>query len=590
MKRTILFAFVFAVLTLVNLECTTDSTQPKFSPVITISTAMPAPDWAVEERNLFALYDSASRLFADNYLAENGFMKVVERWGGNDGPDDAMENFSHWPLVYALGGPDALLEIYKKAWAGHLVQFTKAKAPDVEMAKDGMYYKEFITSFDWEHNGEGLSAFNFYGLSNPDDSVYRRRMMRFAGFYMNEDPDAPNYDPEHKIIRSLHNGSRGPKLTDASVMDWGGEPVEGHPERLERYTTAANIRGDHPLNLLSTTLAMNAYLLTGEKKYRDWILEYAGAWRDRVLKNGGNIPTNIGLDGKIGGEWDGKWYGGTFGWNFWPQSKVRNYFIRGPRVAFGNAFMLTQDQSFITPLQQQIDNLYAAKKDDGSRILLPNKYGDDGWYGYMRPRHSDVLRDIYLWSMDTTKLTNLNQDPWINFLLGKNPDYPETAIQNEMKYISWCMDEMYADTVSEEIRDTDDPQKLNPVKGGTLVHLTTGGNDPGIAGNILHCRVRYFDPDRKRAGLPDNVAALVQKITPDGIELTLVNTNTDQARRIILQAGAYGEHQFTKVIIEDQQIPVNNHLLSIDFAPGAGSKMILKMNLYANSPSLKLPW
>ena len=120
----------------------------------------------------------------------------------------------------------------------------------VEMAKDGMFHKEFITSFDWEHTGEGLAAFNFYGLANPSDSLYRERMLRFAGFYMNEDPEAPNYDPEHKIIRSLHNGSLGPKLTEATETDWGGEPVANHPERLSRYRDAGNIKGDHPLNLL----------------------------------------------------------------------------------------------------------------------------------------------------------------------------------------------------------------------------------------------------------------------------------------------------------------------------------------------------
>jgi hypothetical protein len=26
---------------------------------------------------------------------------------------------------------------------------------------------------------------------------------------MGEDPDAPNYDPQHRIIKSLINGSRG---------------------------------------------------------------------------------------------------------------------------------------------------------------------------------------------------------------------------------------------------------------------------------------------------------------------------------------------------------------------------------------------
>ncbi|MEZ4618937.1 MAG: hypothetical protein R2867_25960 [Caldilineaceae bacterium] len=51
-------------------------------------------------------------------------------------------------------------------------------------------------------------------------------MRRYAGFYMNEDPQAPNYDPEHKIIRSAFNGSRGPLLRKATGLDWAGDPIE----------------------------------------------------------------------------------------------------------------------------------------------------------------------------------------------------------------------------------------------------------------------------------------------------------------------------------------------------------------------------
>lgn len=32
--------------------------------------------------------------------------------------------------------------------------------------------------------------------------------------------------------------------------------------------------------------------------------------------NGGVVPSNIGLDGTIGGECDGKWWGGVYGWGF----------------------------------------------------------------------------------------------------------------------------------------------------------------------------------------------------------------------------------------------------------------------------------
>ena len=182
-------------------------------------------------------------------------------------------------------------------------------------------------------------------------------------------------------------------------MDWGGLPVEGNPERLTSYSTASNIRGDHPLNLCATALGFNAYARSGEERFRDWALEYTDAWRDRLLENGGNIPTNIGLDGSIGGEWGGKWYGGVFGWDFWPQSDGRNYFIRGPRIAFGIGVLLTGDRSFMEPLRRQIANLYAAQKIEGGRVLLPRKHGDAGFYGHTADERLDVQRVVYLLGM-----------------------------------------------------------------------------------------------------------------------------------------------------------------------------------------------
>lgn len=550
---------------------------------------MSAPEWAVEQRKLFAMYESAVRLFDEKFVTDEGFLDVMEAWGGNDGPDDAMENFAHWPLVYALGGPDVMLDLYEKAWEGHIVQFTNARIPGIEMARDGMFYREFITSFDWEHTGEGIAAFNFYGLARPNDPKYIERTTRFADFYNGEDPEAQNYDPEHKIIRSLHNGSRGPKLTHATEEDWGGSPQTGQPERLSRYSTAGNIRGDHPLNLATTTLGLNAYMLTGDSKYRDWVLEYAGAWRDRVVANGGNIPTNIGLDGTIGGEWDGKWYGGTFGWNFWPQSNGRNYVMRGPRIAFGSALLLTSDDSYIAPLRMQLKNLYANKKMDGDDILLPNKYGDDGWYGYRKNKRESYLRDIFLWSMDAADLKLLGDDPWIRFLNGEHPDYPVEAIKREQANIANRMEKMQSDDSTREERRSDTPQGFNPVNAGTLVNLTTGGNNPEFAGNSLHSRVRYFDPANERAGLPSDVAALVEKISKDGIELTLVNTNPTESRSVILQAGAYGEHQFVEATLGTASVPVESKVFSVELAPGSGSKIALRMNLYRNAPSLAQP-
>ena len=126
-------------------------------------------------------------------------------------------------------------------------------------------------------------------------------------------------------------------------VDWDGDE---NPKRAERFSTSSNIRGDHPLNLLATTLATQAYLLTHEAKYKRWVLEYVDAWRDRAAANGGNFPSNIGLDGKIGGEWGGKWYGGIFGWNS-PDDGLRNYVLRGIPAAFGQAAMLSRNMAYI---------------------------------------------------------------------------------------------------------------------------------------------------------------------------------------------------------------------------------------------------
>ena len=54
-----------------------------------------------------------------------------------------------------------------------------------------------------------------------------------------------------------------------------------------------------PLNLSATSLVTNAYLYTGEEKYRTWVLEYLNAWKERTARNGGIVPDNIGLTGEI---------------------------------------------------------------------------------------------------------------------------------------------------------------------------------------------------------------------------------------------------------------------------------------------------
>jgi hypothetical protein len=538
------------------------------------------------------------KLWVDRYVRPDGSVNVPERWGVTDGPDDIMETVRGWPLIYAMGAPDAVADAYEKVWEGHLRQFGSAKIPTVELAKDGIFVKEFPPSFDWEHTGEGLQAFYWHALGRPNDPANVARTRRFAGFYLNEDPGAPNYDPRHKIIRSLFNGSKGPVTRPVTPVDWDGDE---NPKRAARFSTSANIRGDHPLNLLATTLATQAYLLTHDGKYKRWALEYVDAWRDRAAANGGNFPSNIGLDGKIGGEWGGKWYGGIFGWNS-PDDGLRNYVLRGIPAAFGQAAMLSRNTAYVAPVRRQVDNIFAAARTENGQLLLPHYYGESGgkvgWYGYRDGEFyatgalgnlSETTIELYLWSLNPADAKRILPNPpdrrsvqgWIDFLQGSRPNYPVEAMREEQQ----SAQRIAARTSTKAVG-----YGASPVAFESLANLTLGAANLYGSGDVLRSQVRYFDPDRRRAGLAEDVAALVEKIGTDSVTLTLVNTNAKASRRMIVQMGAYGEHQATSVRLGGRTISLLSPSFEVQLAPGAGETLVIGVKRLANDPTLAFPW
>src|SRR5438876_1092015 len=121
----------------------------RMPPSLMIETPMAPPYWALLERELIRLQSLACAEFFERYFDERGYLRCIPRWGGNDGPDDAIENVLNWTMLHALGAPDDILALYKRAWEGHLRQYTEARTVEVPLARDGMYYKEFPTTFDW---------------------------------------------------------------------------------------------------------------------------------------------------------------------------------------------------------------------------------------------------------------------------------------------------------------------------------------------------------------------------------------------------------------------------------------------------------
>ena len=107
---------------------------------------------------------------------------------------------------------------------------------------------------------------------------------------------------------------------------------------------------------------------------------------------------------------------------------------------------------------------------------------------------------------------------------------------------------------------------------------------------MLFCRLRYFDPERRRAGLPPDVAALVDSWGPDSLAVTLVNISPSVPRSVIVQGGAYAEHQIVSVSDGKTGMEVNAPNFPVRLAPGAGAKLTIKMKRFANDPTLSFPW
>jgi hypothetical protein len=350
---------------------------------------------------------------------------------------------------------------------------------------------------------------------------------------------------------------------------------------------------------------MNAYMLTGDPKYKTWVLDYVNAWKARTAMTGGNIPTNVGLDGKPGGEYGGRWYKGTYGWNFTiydgeiDQIAHRNTFTAGSWPGFGNAFLLSKgDPSFVDTLRKQMANIYAQKKVIDGKTVIPQMYGDprgykytgrEEWYHFTPNLHTPRLIEIYLWSMDRNDLQHVPADAWLAFLDGKDAAYPEKALRADLEAVRRRVKALEEDDTTPDTRLADYVQSMNPVTHDALTKLTTGTY---LAGNIwsMHSRVRYFDPARNRPGLPLDVAALVEKFDATSTTLTLVNTNPVESRTLYVQAGAYAEHDIVSVAVNGKTIPVNNSAFRVKLAPGAGSQLVLNVKRYANEATLRLPW
>ncbi len=572
----------------------------------TVTTAeAPIPTWAVLQRRLFDELHQASRVYLQKYTHADGALIWGDTWtNGRDGVDDFYEAFVNWPLLYLLGGDDWFLETAQREW----------DAITRQLADFGVLREEYELGYDQFHQSEHYTYFYALCLANPTRDTNRARATRFANMYL----ASPNYDATLKIIRAPHTGAGGPRWgffdtddPDGHAWEWSSwmtpyglpfDDVHGirtlddlkQPELARRMGDVLYDRygkGDVAANLGVCPLIANAYLLTGDVRYRDWLLDYVGAWCDRAATNDGLIPDNVGLSGRVGEYLGGKWFGGLYGWQ-WPHG----YYNIGMAtlVAATSAYLATREERFLQLPRAVTDHVFALGKystaaevkqtslgqhwiaqlhqlpDEAPMFVVPYRHNSAGWFDYqpMSPIFPTALwaltqspedyarierirhAETYDWrSVKSfhTKEDSGHEQPWLRYLAGENPAYPELILQAALTSVARRMTLIEQDTADLTQVNIHHWQQLNPVTTEALVQLTLGTPQPIYNGGLLIAPMRYFDGARGRPGLPADVGALVRHVDATHITVQLVNLSTTMPREVIVQAGSFGEHCFDSV-------------------------------------------
>jgi hypothetical protein len=609
------------------------------------------PKWALMEQQLFTALNQAAKEFIHKYVQSDGTLIWRKDWPGMDGSDDPYEGFMNLALLYALGGDEDLREKAFLIWEGITFQWTEYGQiyRDFDAYYDWMHHGEgylffyflgLTDPFNFKSVQRAQRFTNFYTGNDPETLNYdaEKRLIR--------SPLNGSRGPRHEVTNEdwlTHRGILDDYLApfeDIPGVDfasgkcpWSDDNVFKDIVRLmnERMT-----KGDVPLNLNATGLITHTFMYTGDESLKEWVLGYLQAWEERAAKNGGIIPDNIGLSGEIGEYNDGKWWGGYYGWR-WPHGFAT---IIEPIInAAMNATLLSGDMNQLRLAREQLDRNWELGREEDGHWLTPNKHFDSGWSAY---RLSNPIYPVYLWTAsmaeeDAARVDRISRNwydveidvpeysggnpitgkgtkhyigntvQWFDYMRGNNPEYPEQILDANFKLISNQLRKMRSEEgdpsnwISDgfslgALSSIHKWQEMCPVYFEGLLQLTLGAPMHISHGGLQYGRVRYYDADIKRPGLPVGVSALVEALDADSLTLSLVNIDLFADRQVIIQAGTFGEHLFETAQVLSQQgetqeaIPANSKWFLVKLPAGTGVKMKMKMNRYANQPSYETPW
>ncbi|MDX3853188.1 hypothetical protein [Streptomyces sp. AK02-01A] len=637
-------------------------------PAITATTPSgPPPSWAVLQRRLFDDLDTAWRTFRDRCTEPDGRLRHQGTIDDRDGADDFYEAFFNWPALYQLGGADDLLPAVKLHWEGVTVQLTELglSTDEFERGYDWFHQGEALLMF------YGICA-----ADPADETFRRRAVRFAEQYLPgsptgNYDEHARVVRAPHNGADGPRPGL-GPQWDDGFGSDQPGMRVYGLPlQDVPGITTWKDLddpalatrmghamrdrlgRGDTAVNLAATALAVNAWLYDHDPRFSSWVTDYVDAWRSRSSA-GGAMPDNVGLSGTVGEYHGGRWFGGHYGWT-WPHG-VHSV---GAAALVGaiSACMVGGDLAPLDLARRPLDQVWDQRRtglvgeEEASQdhtwkpllqeeaehpvSLLPTRIGLQGWFDYQPAQVAywtwlwwygmqdedrarlDALRDVagYDWRAVRAfrgKEEAGHEPPWLAYLAGDNPDYPEQALRLALAQVARRMALIAADDAAPDEIDLHWWQRLNPVVTEVLTQLTTGAPQTIYNGGLPLARLRYTDLDRSRPGLPADVAALVESLDPTGTTVRLVNLSVLETRRLRLRAGTFGEHLITSARwagaashdaypgdAHDYRIPAPEHAersldvggnsVDITLPPGHEIRLVLDLRLNTLRPSHHLP-
>jgi len=176
------------------------------------------------------------------------------------------------------------------------------------------------------------------------------------------------------------------------------------------------------------------------------------------------------------------------------------------------------------------------------------------------------------------------------YLLGAFPVYSERILEHNLEQVRARLQFMAEDDQDPATYSDAYFQRRNPVTCEGLVQLTMGAPLPHYNGGLLVGRLRYFDCQRQRPGLPPDVAALVSGLGDSECEVTLVNLSDTERREVLVQAGAMGEHRFTDVQVDGASpAAVDGSTLTVSLPPRTEVRLRAGMERFVGEPSFKSP-